>query len=134
LEKTISDCKAQLTLKVCLLVRSKQTTYCRNQTSSYQVNHGKNKEERNWTNNTFNKHLNHLKAILLLIQWDIIESNPAHKINNLEVSESNNPASIQEIEIIKTELETKHLEFYSFNNYFHGIRPEEILKNQVGNG
>ena len=66
----------------------------------------KAKEERNWANNAFNKHLNHLKAILSeLIQWDIIESNPAHKINNLEVSESNanSPASVQEIEIIKTE-------------------------------
>ena len=93
----------------------------------------KAKEERNWTNNAYNKHLNHLKAILSeLIQWDIIENNPAHKINNLEVSESNAniPASVQEIEIIKTELETKHLEFYSFLiTIFHtGIRPEEILK------
>lgn len=93
----------------------------------------KAKEERNWTNNAYNKHLNHLKAILSeLIQWDIIESNPAHKINNLEVTESNanTPASVQEIETIKTELETKHPDFYTFLiTIFHtGIRPEEILK------
>lgn len=92
----------------------------------------KAKEERNWTNNAYNKHLNHLKAILSeLIQWDIIESNPAHKINNLEVSESNanTPASVQEIETIKKELETNHPEFYTFLiTIFHtGIRPEEIL-------
>lgn len=93
----------------------------------------KAKEERNWTNNAYNKHLNHLKAILSeLIQWDIIENNPAHKINNLEVTESNanTPASVQEIETIKTELETKHPDFYTFLiTIFHtGIRPEEILK------
>lgn len=93
----------------------------------------KAKEDRNWTNNAYNKHLNHLKAILSeLIQWDIIETNPAHKINNLEVMESdaNTPASAQEIEVIKKELETKYAEFNTFLiTIFHtGIRPEEILK------
>lgn len=97
----------------------------------------KAKEDRNWTNNAYNKHLNHLKAILSeLIQWDIIETNPAHKINNLEVAESdaNTPASAKEIEVIKKELETKHIEFNIFLiTIFHtGIRPEEILKITLG--
>jgi integrase len=97
----------------------------------------KAKEDRNWTNNAYNKHLNHLKAILSeLIQWDIIETNPAHKINNLEVMESdaNTPASAQEIEVIKKELETKYAEFNIFLiTIFHtGIRPEEILKITLG--
>jgi integrase len=97
----------------------------------------KAKEDRNWTNNAYNKHLNHLKAILSeLIQLDIIETNPAHKINNLEVMESdaNTPASAQEIEVIKKELETKYAEFNIFLiTIFHtGIRPEEILKITLG--
>ena len=91
------------------------------------------KEERNWSNNAYNKHLNHLKAILSeLIQWDIIETNPAHKINNLAVAESdaNTPACVEDIEKIKKELESKDYNFWVFClTIFHtGIRPEEILK------
>lgn len=93
----------------------------------------KAKEERKWTNNAYNKHLNHLKAILSeLIQWDIIETNPAHKINNLVVAESdaNNPACVEDVEKIKLELESNHYNFWVFClTIFHtGIRPEEILK------
>ena len=67
-----------------------------------------------------------------MLQWDIIETNPAHKINNLSVAESdaNTPACISDIEKIKQELESKYPEFYNFIiTLFHtGIRPEEILK------
>lgn len=96
----------------------------------------KAKENRSWSNNAFNKHLNHLKAILSeLIQWDIIESNPAHKINNLAVSESdaNIPACDEDIEKIKNELSENHKHFYNFIlTIFHtGIRPEEILKIKI---
>jgi integrase len=97
----------------------------------------KAKDQRKWTNNAYNKHLNHLKAILSeLIQWDIIETNPAHKINNLEVAESeaNIPASPEDVEKIKQELETNHPDFYNFIvTIFHtGIRPEEITKMSIG--
>jgi integrase len=93
----------------------------------------KAKEQRKWSNNAFNKHLNHLKAILSeLIQWDIIDVNPAYKINNLHVaaSEANIPASFEDVEKIKAELETNHYNFWVFClTIFHtGIRPEEILK------
>jgi integrase len=93
----------------------------------------KAKEQRKWTNNAFNKHLNHLKAILSeLIQWDIIEANPAYKINNLHVasSEANIPASFEDVEKIKEQLEKNHYNFWVFClTIFHtGIRPEEILK------
>jgi len=93
----------------------------------------KTKEQRKWTNNAFNKHLNHLKAILSeLIQWDIIEVNPAHNINNLHVaaSEANIPASFEDVEKIKEQLEKNHYNFWVFClTIFHtGIRPEEILK------
>jgi integrase len=93
----------------------------------------KAKEQRKWSNNAYNKHLNHLKAILSeLIQWDIIETNPAHNIKNLPVSESdaNQPASVDDVNKIKKELEVKHPDFYNFViTIFHtGIRPEEITK------
>lgn len=93
----------------------------------------KAKEQRTWTNNAYNKHLNHLKAILSeLIQWDVIDTNPAHKINNLVVAESdaNTPACADDIEKIQSELESKHYNFWVFClTIFHtGIRPEEILK------
>lgn len=91
------------------------------------------KSQRNWSNNAYNKHLNHLKAILSeLIQWDIIEVNPAHQINNLPVAETdaNAPACVEDIEKIKDLLEKNHLNFWIFClTIFHtGIRPEEILK------
>lgn len=97
----------------------------------------KAKEQRKWSNNAYNKHLNHLKAILSeLIQWDIIETNPAHNIKNLPISESdaNQPASVDDIEKIKTELESKHFDFWVFClTIFHtGIRPEEITKMTLG--
>jgi integrase len=91
------------------------------------------KDQRKWSNNAYNKHLNHLKAILSeLIQWDIIEINPAHNIKNLPVQESdaNKPASANDIEKIKKELETNYYDFWIFClTIFHtGIRPEEITK------
>jgi len=97
----------------------------------------KAKEQRKWSNNAYNKHLNHLKAILSeLIQWDIIETNPAHTIKNLPVSESdaNQPASVDDLNKIKKELEVKHPDFYNFViTIFHtGIRPEEITKITLG--
>lgn len=95
------------------------------------------KDQRKWSNNAYNKHLNHLKAILSeLIQWDIIETNPAHKIKNLPVQESdaNKPASANDIEKIKKELETNYYDFWIFClTIFHtGIRPEEITKMTLG--
>ena len=93
----------------------------------------KAKEQRKWSNNAYNKHLNHFKAVLSeLIQWDVIESNPAYKINNLAVADSdaNIPASPEDVQKIKTELAFKHPDFFNFivTIYHTGIRPEEILK------
>ncbi|TDO66951.1 integrase [Flavobacterium chryseum] len=90
-------------------------------------------EQRKWTNSAYNKHLNHLKAILSeLIQWDIIPTNPAHKINNLAVAESraNVPASDNDFFKIKKEMQSKHSNFWNFCStiFYTGIRPEEILK------
>ncbi len=74
----------------------------------------KAKELKKWSNNAHNKHLNHLKAILSeLIQWDVIPINPAYNIKNLTVceSEANIPESIEDVEKIKKELESKQPDF-----------------------
>lgn len=91
------------------------------------------KEQRTSTNNSYNKYLTHFGAILSeLIQYDIIESNPADKIKHLPTEESifHNPASIKDIEKIKKELYNKDHNFYNFISViFHlGIRPDEILQ------
>jgi integrase len=98
----------------------------------------KAKEQRNWSNKAYNKHLNHLKAILSeLIQWDIIEVNPAHNIKNLKVSESmaNVPGTENELKLISKELSENHYNFWVFvlTIFYTGIRPEEILKLKLSN-
>ncbi len=90
-------------------------------------------KERKWSNKAHNKHLNHFKAILSeLIQWDVIEQNPAFTVKNLPVSDAdaNTPASDQDVIRIKNLLQEHHFNFYIFViTIFHtGIRPEEILQ------
>lgn len=94
------------------------------------------KEQRNSSNNSYNKYLTHFGAILSeLIQYDIIENNPADKIKHLPIEDSilHNPASINDIKKIKYELKKKDINFYNFVSViFHlGIRPEEILQIKV---
>ncbi len=94
------------------------------------------KQIRGWSNKAYNKHLNHIKALLSeLIQWDIIEVNPAHRIKSLPVSESraNIPATAEQHIRIKEHLKANHLNFYRFITViFHtGIRPKEILNTRI---
>lgn len=94
------------------------------------------REQRSATNKSYNKYLDHFRAVLgELIQWDIIEFNPANKINNMPVGEvqANVPPTEKQHKIIKTYLEENHNYFYKFIvTLFHtGIRPEEILKIQL---
>lgn len=94
------------------------------------------KLQRKASNNSYNKYLDHFRAILSeLIQWDIIPINPANNIKNLPVAESraNTPATPEQHIIIKNELQKNHCDFYNFIvTIFHtGIRPEEILKLQL---
>lgn len=88
---------------------------------------------RCWTNKSYNKNLSYVKAVLgELLQWDIIESNPASKIDKLdeEASFANTPASLSDIKLIKEELIKNHINFYVYIiTIFHtGIRPVEILR------
>lgn len=92
----------------------------------------KAKKNRSWSNKAYNKHLNQLKAILSeLLDWDIIEYNPAYKIKNLKTAETraNIPATPQQHEVIKECLESNHPYFYNFIRtiFYTGIRPKEIL-------
>lgn len=94
------------------------------------------KLQRKASNNSYNKYLDHFRAVLSeLIQWDILQFNPANNIKNLPVAESraNVPATPQQHAIIKNELLKNHSNFYNFIvTIFHtGIRPEEILKIQL---
>lgn len=89
-----------------------------------------------WSNKAHNKHLNHLKAVLSeLIQWEIIEQNPAFNIKNLPQEETiaNVPPTDKEMETIKKELAENHPHFLNYISliYHLGIRPEEILLIQL---
>jgi len=91
------------------------------------------RQEYEWSNKGYNKHLNHLKALFSeLVQWDVIEDNHAHNIKNLRVEETiaHIPPTDEQWAKIKTELKKNHPNFYNYISViFHlGIRPEEILK------
>lgn len=90
------------------------------------------KTERKASNNSYNKYLEHLKAVLSeLIQWDIIDFNPAYKIKSLPVADSraNIPATPEQQKIIKAHLQNFHTNFFNFvATIFHtGMRPVEII-------
>lgn len=93
---------------------------------------------RKWSDNAYNTHLLHLKIILtVLTKWDIIESNPASKIDSLKTDKESNfnaPASEKNMETIKKELIEKDYNFYIFCiTIFHtGIRISELLKVTIG--
>ncbi|WP_295093824.1 tyrosine-type recombinase/integrase [uncultured Flavobacterium sp.] len=96
----------------------------------------KTKEQRKWSNKSFNKNLGYLKAILSeLIQWDIIEHNPAHGIKSLKVGEITafTPATDEEVKLIKEKILCDFPSFYTYIiSIFHtGIRPEELLHIQI---
>jgi integrase len=91
---------------------------------------------RSLSNHARNKYLSQLSAIMSeLLDHDIIEYNPCHKIKPLPVGESNanETATDSEHEIIKKELETNHPNFCKFIEtvYHTGIRPKEILSIQL---
>lgn len=96
----------------------------------------KTMEQRKWSNKSFNKNLGYLKAILSeLMQWDIIENNPAHGIKSLKVGEITafTPATDEEVKAIKEKILSEFPSFYVYIiSIFHtGIRPEELLHIQL---
>ncbi len=94
------------------------------------------KESYDLSNHGRNKYLSHLSAVMNeLLDSDIIDNNPCHKIKNLPVAESNanRTSSKDEHTLIKEELSKNHVNFYKFiqTEYHTGIRPNEILSIQL---
>lgn len=94
------------------------------------------KISRNWSNHAYNKNLGYIKAIFSeLLQWEIIEVNPAHKIKALKEGETlaNRTATDEELVQIKKKLLNDFPNFYNFIEVmFHtGARPAEILHTKI---
>lgn len=93
----------------------------------------KARDTHNWSNKSYNKNLTYLSAIMSeLIDWDILEYNPAHKIKKLPETESkaNRTATEKEHLKIKNHLKDYHPNFYDYvvMLYHTGIRPKELLQ------
>lgn len=94
------------------------------------------KTDRNWSNKSYNKNLGYLKAIFSeMLEWDIIETNPAHGIRQLKAEETqaNTPLSDKELKDVKDHL-LKHFPnfYYYIETIYHtGIRPNELLSIKV---
>jgi integrase len=85
-----------------------------------------------WSNKSYNKHLNYLKAILTrVVDWEIIENNPALKIKTLPVDETEKyvPYTDAERKAIQEYLFMHHYRFFVFLMFVYhaGVRPKEIL-------
>lgn len=94
-------------------------------------------KKRSWSNNAYNKHLGHLQAVLSeLIQWDIIQFNPAHNIKKMTVMDvkANIPPTPSQFREIEYHLKSKHYGLYAFMSiiYHTGIRPVEITRMKMG--
>lgn len=90
------------------------------------------KDREVWTNATHNKNLGYLHAICeYLMEWEILEYNPAHKVKLLPVAETEMyvPLTEQEKKELYKFLIINHYKFFVYLMvlYHTGIRPKEIL-------
>ena len=95
------------------------------------------KVTRKWSNNAYNKNLGYLRAMFSeLIEWEIIDYNPASKIRSLKksITNPNIPANDDQSSKIKDLLEKDWYNFYVYVlTIFHtGMRPEEIFQIKIG--
>jgi len=96
------------------------------------------KTDREWSNKSYNKNLGYIKAIFSeLLEWDLIDANPAHGIRQLKTEETqaNTPLSDSELKKVKEHLLNKFPNFlYYIETIYHtGIRPNELLSIKVSN-
>lgn len=89
-------------------------------------------EKYTWSNKRYNKIYEYLRGILSrLVDWEIIEHNPASKIKLLPVAETQKfiPYTIDEKKTIADHLFINHYRFYVFLLfvYHKGVRPKEVL-------
>lgn len=89
-----------------------------------------------WSNTAFNRHLNFLQAILSrLVKWEVIEHNPAHKIEGMRVTETEKyvPYTDAERTAIQEHLFVNHYRYFVYLHvlYSTGIRPKEVLSLKI---
>lgn len=90
------------------------------------------KASRKWSNNAYNKNTVYISGILSrLVDYDIIEHNPAHNIKRLPVAETDfyEPLTLGEKILVRDHLLKVHPAFFTFVMliYHTGIRPKECL-------
>jgi integrase len=90
------------------------------------------KQERTWSNHAYNKHLGYIAGVISrLVDYEIIENNPAHKIKALQMVETMKFEPLEENEkiILKDVLTTIHPNYFTYLMviYHTGIRPKEAL-------
>ena len=90
------------------------------------------KEERSWSNHAYNKNIGYFAGILSrLVDFEIIENNPAHNIKFLPVTETMMYEAYTEAEktMIREKLLEIHPAFFAYLMviYHTGIRPKEVL-------
>lgn len=94
------------------------------------------KKERKWSNKAFNKNLVYAGAVIdRLLDWEIIEMNPAHNIKSLPVAESVKFEAFNQDEkkTIRDYLFVHHYRYFVYLMiiYHTGIRPKEVLSLKV---
>lgn len=90
------------------------------------------KEDRKWSNHAYNKNTTYLCGVLSrLVEYDIIDHNPAHNIKKQPVAETDfyEPLTEEEKIIIRDHLTNIHPSFFTYLMliYHTGIRPKECL-------
>lgn len=90
------------------------------------------KEDRKWSNHAYNKNTTYICGVLSrLVEYDIIDHNPAHDITRLPVAETDfyEPLTDDEKIIIRDHLTKIHPSYFTYLMliYHCGIRPKECL-------
>jgi len=90
------------------------------------------KEVRKWSNHSYNKNTTYICGVLSrLVEYDIIDHNPAHNIKRLPVAETDfyEPLTEGEKIIIRDRLTKIHPSFFTYLMliYHCGVRPKECL-------
>lgn len=96
------------------------------------------KKERSWSNKAVNKNICYLGSVVdRLIEWEILETNPAHGIKRLPVTETQKfePITEDEKKKITEYLYVNHYRFFVYLMvvYHTGIRPKEVLSLKIKN-
>ena len=90
------------------------------------------KEDRKWSNHAYNKNTTYICGVLSrLVEYDIIDHNPAHNIKRKPVVETDfyEPLTEDEKIIIRDHLTKIHSSFFTYLMliYHCGVRPKECL-------